>query len=221
MSLRVVLYAEGAGELGRGLALPPAPGWPLEEERLGPAHVIARRSLERVRKVPVQAIQFEQGKRKRNTNEARGSDLLRKRTLLDLLAWPREDMRPEMAIVIVDEDGLRTRHRELKEWVAELRYGRPPTVIAVAREEFEAWLITDRSCVEEELGRPLGKAGKPEVWEPKVAKQVLQRAIDESCGSDKARAHALRRAICERCDLDVLERGSGSFRCFLEDLKAP
>ena len=51
MSLRVVLLAEGGGELG-AIGLRPAPGDRLRDEELGAAHVLVARCLERVRGIP-------------------------------------------------------------------------------------------------------------------------------------------------------------------------
>jgi len=221
VSLRVVVYAEGAGELGGELPPPAAAGEPLEDRHLGPVHFLAKRSIELVRGVPTEAVRFEQGLRKKDAEMARGSDFVRRRTLLQLLVWPLHDMRPELAIVFVDEDGERARHKELCEWVRTLEYGRPPTVIAVSREEFESWLITDRACVANVLGSVLEDGGSPEDWPRGEAKRRLQRAIDESSKVNWASTSEVRRRICECCDLQVLRRGSRSFERFLYDLARP
>lgn len=104
----------------------------------------------------------------------------------------------------------------MREWIAELKYGRPPAVIAVARQEFESWLVTDLACVTRVLGRPFGTDGDPEGWSPKAAKQLLQRAIDDSNQSNRTRT--LRREICAQCDLAELKRRSRSFGRFLGEL---
>jgi hypothetical protein len=46
-TLRVVLYAEGAGETRGAVSLLPAPGEVLGEEWLGPGHLLIRRAIAR------------------------------------------------------------------------------------------------------------------------------------------------------------------------------
>lgn len=164
------------------------------------------------------AIRFEKGLRKRNATEPRGSDLLDKRTLLRLLDWPLHDMRPDLAVVLVDEDGRKARYKDLREWIETLRHGRPPTVVAVAKQEFESWLITDRVCLQSVLGRSFEPGGDPEAWEPREAKRTLEAAIEAAGDSSTAGRLALRREICLRCDLQRL-RASRSFQRFLDDLR--
>ena len=165
------------------------------------------------------AIRFEQGLRKRNAAEPRGGDLVKRKTLQQLLDWPRDDMRPNLAIVLVDEDDDKKRHAAMRESIDELRYGRPTTVVGVARREFESWLVTDRACVAKVLDRPFDDAGDPEEWSPGEAKRLLQRMLEGVPGSDRARTRRLRCEICSRCDLEHLRWGSRSFERFLSDLE--
>lgn len=215
MPLRVVVYAEGVGELAKEC---PAPGTRLEPEHLGPAHILAQRSLEQSRRIPARAIVFEQGLRT-NARVPRGSDLHRDRTLRRLLEWPFAETRPDVALVFVDEDDEKARHARLVESIAELHSARPPTVIAVARKEFEAWLVTDRTCLATELERTIDDRGNPEGWDPKEAKAWLNELLEEGLATVSARFEA-RRRICRNCDLEELRRKSDSYRRFHEELVA-
>lgn len=216
MSLRVVVYAEGTGELARDWLPGAAPGVPIEDEDLGPAHVLARRGLRRTRGVAEMAVVFEHGLRKTNTRAPRGSDLHRETILRRLLDWSDPAMRPQLALVFVDEDDEKGRYPRLKESIEGLRISRPPTVIVVARREFEAWLVTDRKCLERALGRTLEDPGDPETWGPARAKALLANLLE---GETSIRRSALRREISTSCDLEVLRGSSRSFRRFLEDLE--
>lgn len=191
----------------------------LEPEQLGPAHILAQRTFERFRGVPAQAIAFDQGLRTASARVPRGSDLHRERTLRRLLEWPLAETRPDVALVFLDEDDEKTRHARLTASIADLRVGRPPTVVAVSRKEFEAWLVTDHACLVRELGRTIDDRGNPEDWEPGRAKAWLAELLEEGFDAAPARFEA-RRTICRNCDLEELRRRSKSYRRFQEELVA-
>ena len=71
VDLRVVLYAEGPGELGGLARRLPAPGDALGEEHLGAGHILIRRLLVSLDATP----RFEAPQRVR-ARHAKGSDLL-------------------------------------------------------------------------------------------------------------------------------------------------
>lgn len=168
--MRVVLYAEGAGEVG-GTGLPPAPGRQLGEELLGPGHILLSGAITLARKIPPQAIRFEQPLRTRG-RLAKGSDLLSKRTLRQLLTWADLGQRPDLAVVLVDADGETGRRRTL---LADTE-GLPVTrVIAVAVQEFESWLIADPKAVSKVLGPETRLDHSPESLARREAKSLLAR----------------------------------------------
>ncbi len=106
--MRVVLYAEGPGELVGDPAFgaqPPTPGERIDEDLLGAAHVLIRRSIVSQREgVPEQAIQYV-GPLRPEGHVLRGSDLLKKERLRQALNWPPNQRRPDLAVVLIDADG--------------------------------------------------------------------------------------------------------------------
>jgi hypothetical protein len=126
-------------------------------------------------------------------------------------------MHPELAIVFVDEDDDKARHDTMREWVSTLQSGRPPTVIAVARQEFESWLLTDRDCIAKVIGRPPDDPGDPEAWPPTKAKGLLHQ-LALSAGSGGDRPLQVRREICSTCDLETMRNRSRSFARFPAEL---
>jgi hypothetical protein len=109
---------------------------------------------------------------------ARGSDLLDRRTLRQLLSWPVNQ--PDLAVVLVDQDGEPTRKLTLQAHLS----AAPPLpvqrVVGVAVEEFEAWLISDMDAVRMVLGGDLAEPRSPEKLEPRAAKQLLRGWISAS-----------------------------------------
>lgn len=209
--MKVVLYAEGVGETGKGLL--PAPGDVLPEELLGPAHVLVRRGLQRERRIPEAATQFVAPQRVR-ARQPKGSDLHHRQTLRQLLSWPLASRRPDLAVVFVDADGERARQRTLEAHVEGLPI---PKVLAVAVQEFEAWLLADTSALAEALQRTVQAGPSPESLDPGVAKKTLNDWMAEQAADPDQRL-ALRREIAERCALDEVSRCCSAFATFLRAL---
>src|SRR5689334_6448808 len=134
MSLRCVLYAEGPADAEGLFELPRQPGDGLVEDSLGPAHILVRRCIATVRRLPTPAILFEEPLRVRGA-VAQGSRLLHPPTLRKLLTWIDPKKRPDLAIVLVDCDGDSERKKRLEESTASLE---APHVIGVAVQEFES-----------------------------------------------------------------------------------
>lgn len=167
-ALRVAVIAEGNGE-ARSNPLR-GPGSVIEEDEWGPAHELVARLLESMGRLSRGAIQFVEPNRTSRGAVARGSQLLKSSTLRQLLSYPRPVDRPDLLIVLIDEDGESDRRGALTAVVADL----PGTiVIAVATQEFEAWLIADADAV----FRVVGTADRPpanvEGLAPGAAKEWL------------------------------------------------
>ena len=205
MSLRVALYAEGAGETGGTETLLPAPGNSLEENHLGPAHMLLRRAISMRRGLSEDAVSFQSPLRTRRARVARGSDLIVRRTLRELLSWPDPSRRPDLAIVLVDADGDSTRKRKLEGFLEGLPSA-TITVIAVAVQEFESWFVADHVTA--------GQPTPPAVEEMKCgeAKELLATWFR---GSDASNA---RRDFARNCDLERIAKAAPSFARLLSDL---
>jgi hypothetical protein len=204
VSLRVVVLAEGVGETGGELSLRPAPRGELHELHFGAAHFLVRRSIAKARSIAEPAVHFEEPLRKRNGVIAKGSDLTDRTLLRQLLSWGSK--RPDLAIVLVDADEDKQRKQLLKQHVE----GLPATiVIAVAIQEFEAWLVADH----ESSGQPTPPA--VESMKRGEAKTLLTKWLKSS---DDAKA--ARRELAQKCDLERMEKRAPSFAQFLSDLSA-
>src|SRR5581483_5556495 len=99
------------GETSR---LPP-PTELLGEDHRGPAHELIRRCVARDAAVPLPAVLFQCPLRARGRHP-KGSDLLDRRTLRQLLTWPAPHRRPDLAIVLVDQDGAPDRRMTLRQF---------------------------------------------------------------------------------------------------------
>jgi hypothetical protein len=214
MSLRVVLYAEGTADTAGEIRVRPKPREPLGEEWLGPAHRLVRRAIARARpRLPEAAILFEEPLRV-GVRVARGSDLLHRPTLRQLLTWVT-GKRPDLAVVLVDRDGAAPRHTELSVAIRDLAI--PVTsVIAVAIEEFESWLIGDSAAV----AQVLPEATPPpqiESLDRRQAKSLLQQW---SASHQDKRYREIRLSLANLSNLDTLERRCPSFARFTADLSA-
>jgi hypothetical protein len=211
---RVVVYAEGRGELaGRDSSRQPAPGLALTEDELGAAHLLVRRCLERTRQLAPDSVQFEEPLRSRG-KLARGSMLHGHTTLRQLLSWPDANRTPDLAVVFVDADGKEDRQAELDSAVEGLL---AQVLVAVAIQEFEAWLIADPKALEIVIRKPLAPPKPPERLGRQEAKKLLQQWCEEI--ASKKKPDEVRRELVEACDLDTLARTCSAFAGFLQRLK--
>jgi len=210
---RVVVYAEGPGELsGPDTSRQRAPGTALTEDELGPAHLLVRRCLEHSRALDPHSIQFEEPLRSRG-KLARGSMLHSRTTLRPLLFWADEELRPDLAIVLVDADGQEERQAELDSALENLTV---EAVAAVAIQEFEAWLIADPEAVKSVLRGPHSPPKPPERLGRRQAKELLQQWCAEH--ASKQDPAELRRQLVQELNLDTVARACSSFTGFLRRL---
>jgi hypothetical protein len=144
----------------------------------------------------------------------RGSDFLHAQTLAQLLTWPRPDKQPDLAVVIVDADGDSRRKPTLDEAVSKVRVSR---VVAVAVQEFEAWLIADEVAAAAVLGQRLSRSKDPEQMARREAKELLKGWLETSTQTDSA-AWELRRDIAARADLEVMAERCPAFDLFRHEL---
>lgn len=152
---RVVIYAEGAGELAGTVRHPRAPSSPLGAEELGAAHLLVRRCLE----------------------QRRSLDLSLSSVLTEV---PVE------------------------------------TVLGVAIQEFEAWLIADPEALKAVFRQPLRLDRSPERLGRREAKQQLQQWSEQHARSKDTAE--LRRQLAETCDLDTVSRQCPAFSELLDQL---
>lgn len=211
-AVRLVLYAEGAGESAGESTLLPAPGEGLREEHLGAAHVLVRRCVVEVGNLPEGAVRFVSPLRL-GARHARGSDLLDRRSLRRLLTWPTPGRRPDLGVVLVDNDGDDERRKVMNAHVEALGLG---VVIGVAKQEFEAWLIADHLAVRTIFGRDPGKPPAVEDMTRAEAKQLLAIWTDKLASNSKPRE--VRVDLARRASLDSL-RTLKAFARFLDELR--
>jgi hypothetical protein len=204
MSLRVVLYAEGGNETAGEIGLPPAPGTLLLEDNLGAGHILVRRYLELTRKIPAAAVRFEAPLRDRRGNVARGTALLHRETLRQLLSWPLAHKRPDLVVVLVDCDEDPSRRARLEAFVSDV----VSNVIAVAVQEFEAWLIADHAAACKALNAALIAPRDPERMARREAKEQLASWMD---GRRESSERSIRTTLANLCDLDVVRRRCSAF----------
>jgi hypothetical protein len=213
---RVVVYAEGAGELaGENSSRQRAPGTPLTGDELGAAHLLVRRCLERSRGLAPESIQFEEPLRSRG-KLARGSVLHSRNTLRPLLFWADEDLQPHLALVLVDADGKEDRRADLDSALQALTV---QAVAAVAIQEFEAWLLADVEALKSVFRKPLSPPKPPERLGRRQAKELLQQWSAEHASSKDPTE--LRRQLAEQCDLDTVARVCPAFAELLRGLGLP
>lgn len=209
--MRVVLYAEGAGEVGGG-TLPPAPGRTLWEDIWGPAHFLITGALAFARHIPAKAIQFEQGLRIRG-RLPKGSDLLSKKKLRQLLTWADPARRPELAIVLVDADGDSSRRDQLLALTEDLPV---PKVIAVAVQEFESWLIADPDALARVVGPSAHLDRPPESLTRGEAKKLL---ADWCARTEEQRSGEEIRLSLAQVEPVRLKDRSASYARLIDDLR--
>src|SRR5687767_13026917 len=142
--MNVVLYAEGISESGGSITLLPPVGEPLSEAALGAGHLLIRRLLTHATSIDPSDIVFCSPMRVPPGRHAKGSDLINPTAVRRLLSWPRREQVPHLAIVLVDADGDGQRGTRLRAALAQIQVTH---VVAVAIQEFEAWLIADHECL--------------------------------------------------------------------------
>jgi len=214
MSLRLVVYAEGALETGVPHGPRTPPGNELQDDELGAAHILVRRCLSANGRLPDAAIRFHRPLRTDAGRVARGSDFLKVARLRKLLSWPPSPNRPDLAVVLVDADGDRSRKGTLDAGTAMVPGARLGRVIGVAIEEFEAWLVADDRAVSEGLHATFPTPKAPETMAPQEAKLLLAEAI-ALAGADP---QVVRRTIAEKCGLDAISARCPSFADFRAEL---
>lgn len=209
MTLRVVLYAEGAAERLGVESVLPASGDVLRDELLGAGHILMRRAISKARSIPEPAIRFESPLRTRG-RIPRGSDLHNERTIRQLLTWLNPSLTPDLVVVLIDCDGEHDRKRRLEGHVA----GLPCTkVIALAVEEFEAWLLADVATLAG-LAAPRAYRGRPESLKPGEAKAEFSAYFPREA------LRETRMKVAHTCDLDVVAKECASFADVLHDIAA-
>lgn len=219
MTVRVVLLAEGFGETGGVVTLLPAPGQRLDEAMLGPAHTLVARALAQTWNVPTATVRFEAPLRTTRGTIARGGELLDRGILRRILLWAKPTQRPDLAIVLVDADGTRDRKTVLTRHTNDLPGNR---LIAVAVQEFEAWLLADEQALRRVLGGDIPSASAPEALRPGEAKKRLNDLCDARAGEgDRKRfRREVRQGLGADASLDAIGRACPSFMDFLDDLRA-
>lgn len=214
--MRVVLYAEGPNETG-AIEMPPlfARRSRIADDDLGPAHILTRRCVALTTNRDAASIQFQAPLLVRGKS-AKGSQLLDSRVLERLLTWTHPKIAPDLAVILVDQDGAEARRTMLKSIVDQRRLPQPPVVIAIAVQEFEAWLLADLKPLIRILDRKLDQLSDLEQWKSGEAKRWLLEQLGRLPADE---LHQVRRMICLECNLDLIGRSSSSFRSYLDDLR--
>jgi hypothetical protein len=214
VSLRIVLYVEGHGESAGVVSLLPPPGAPLQDIHLGPAHALVRRCVARETGLPDGALSFLSPLRLATGRHHRGSDLLHRQTLRQLLTWLKPQERPNLAVVLADADGKTDRRSLLYKSVDGIRL---PHVIGVAVQEFESWLIADHRAVVGAVKPAPHQPPSIEHLDPRKAKSLLE----EWTSSSRADVNPaeIRLTLAQTADLTVLDQLS-AFQSFRDDLRA-
>ena len=209
--MKVVLYAEGRGEIAGAAGERPLTRARLPDSNLGAGHLLVKRCLEQA---GVPEVCFENPLLHKG-REARGSDLLRAKTVRKLLAYPNSP--PDLAVILVDADEKAAdRRRSLLDAVSGRDSHLPRAVVAVAVQEFEAWLIAAHTTAQEVLETVLDTPPSPEKMARGEAKECLQAWLQNS-----ERDHLeLRRSIVAVCDLSEIARRCPSFRRLERELSA-
>lgn len=215
MSRRVVVYAEGGRETGVGGPYP-RPHEVLDDDQLGPAHVLVRRSMHAVTDVPEAAIRFLAGLRL-GARVPRGADLLDRRNLRQLCTYLSADTKPDLTVIFVDADRTSGRQRDLEAHVEGLAHA---PIIAVAVQEFEAWLIADGPAVSQVTGGPGALDGDLESLDRRAAKEHLNAVCSRRLQADPGLTDRdLRISIARTVDLAVIRHRCASFDRFVRALE--
>jgi hypothetical protein len=148
---------------------------------------------------------------------ARGSHLTNPAVLPGLLVWPLREIRPELAVVFVDCDDRPSRKDKLVEAISTLKPS-VKRIIAVAVQEFEAWLIGDIATVNDVLRLNLDEPPSPEGMNPREAKGLLSDWIAQSERSQEDTL-VLRVDIAKNCSFEQIASRCASFQQFLDELR--
>jgi hypothetical protein len=124
--------------------------------------------------------------------------------------WPSAHRRPNVAVLLVDADGDNTRRASLAKHVEGISL---TTVIAIAVQEFESWLLGDQAALNRVAGQVFPRPPAVEQMKPGDAKSRLAACL--ASGHD---AHAARREIAHGLELVTLARECASFGQFVGDM---
>ncbi len=207
--MRVVLYAEGAGELAA--AGSSHTNQPIPDDDLGAAHDLVRRCLAEDGPLRPEAIQFQGPLRHGRGRVARGSDLLDRGTLRRLLTWMKPELEPDLVVVLVDEDGDHGRKQMMENLVSDLLPDKK--VVAVAVREFESWLIADEDAVGKAADAVFDRTVEIEPMDPGRAKSIWNGWM-----ADRDE-RAVKRTVARTACLDVLASLCRAFEGFRSDLQ--
>ena len=214
-SLRVVLYAEGPGETLGAVPCSGPPGSPLNEEMLGPGHILIKRLIQdRIFPELELVVKFEAPLKDKKGRSVKGSMLHHRQTLRQIVTWPNSNMQPDVTVILADQDGDASREKTLEEFISD-RSSNP--VIGIAVREFEAWLLGDQNAVRRVIDVHFDPLKSVERMSPREAKECLGNLIGVSeveLGADE-----IRREIAYSCDLGVLSKECSSFNSFEQKLK--
>lgn len=209
-ALRVVLLAEGNGEVGPNAQR--GPGSPIDPDDWAPGHALLARAIAARSKIPQGAVQFLEPLRTGRGAVAKGSNLLHDRTLRQLLSYLPAN-RPDLVIVLVDSDGASSRKRQLEIVVSDLPGAK---LVAVAVNEFESWLLSDGAALASVLSVVPAMAPQfPEKLEPSVAKARLKELTETVVDARRARL-----SLAQNVDLGTLATRCPAFAVCLDELEA-
>ena len=182
----------------------PAPREELAEAHPGAAHLLVRRIVAGAARCRPEAVRFVSPLRTSGGRIVRGSDLHVGATLRKLLAFPASSRRPQLGIVLVDEDGVRSR-RDLR---TALEGTVVPAALGLATPEFEAWLVADHAVLCAALKINIDPPSTPDSMRPGSAKAYLAHLLSQA-GFDASQAQTVRRELASNCNLDALQRIRG------------
>jgi hypothetical protein len=170
---------------------------------------LIRRVVAEQAKCPPEAVRFVSPLRHRGKT-ARGSEFLVPKILRSLVTFPSNHRRPDLAVVLIDEDGDRSR----QSLGAALEASVVPAVIGLACPEFEAWLIADHAALCAALRIAVDPS--PETMAPRAAKAFLASALSRA-GIPEGGSDSVRRQLASICNLQMLQR-LRTFELFQKEL---
>ena len=211
--MNVTVACEGAGE---GLLEPVQEelGY-IDPKVFGAAHQLVDRMIEEITGGKVGPLFYQQV---RTRISPRGGGLTKLETVERILMGPADgEVFIELCVFIIDMDNKEAERSEYKKRVLELDYT-SRAVLAIARQEFESWLISDESVVSDVSGSPFSNSkNSPEDMTRQQAKDALSAHLSNVTKSRK-QANELLREIMERADLGVWRQKCPSFDVFYEEL---